>query len=93
MWFAPTNPALTVRQLATRFAETNRAPAPKLTSIPYPVLWTGGVFSPLIKELRTTRYQFTQPFIIESSATTRELGLQPIPLDEALRDTAARLHR
>jgi hypothetical protein len=39
----------------------------------------------------TTRYQFTQPFIIDSSATTREFGLQPIPLDEALRDTAARL--
>jgi nucleoside-diphosphate-sugar epimerase len=92
VWFAPTNPALTVRQLATMFAEVNGAPAPKLTSIPYPVLWTSGLFSPLIKELRTTRYQFTQSFIIDSSATTRELGLQPIPLDEALRDTAARLH-
>lgn len=92
VWFAPTNPALTVRQLATRFAEANRAPAPKLTSIPYPVLWTSGLFSPLIKELRTTRYQFTRPFVIDCRATTRKLGLQPVPLDEALRDTAARLH-
>lgn len=91
VWFAPTNPALTVRQLATRFAEVNGAPAPRLTSIPYPVLWTSGLFSPLVKELRTTRYQFTQAFTIDSSATTAELGLQPIPLDEALRDTAARL--
>ena len=91
VWFAPTNPALTLRQLAARFAEANKAPAPKLTPIPYPVLWTSGLFSPLIRELRTTRYQFTQPFIIDSSATTREFGLQPIPLDEALRDTAARL--
>jgi nucleoside-diphosphate-sugar epimerase len=93
VWFAPTNPALTVRQLAAMFAEVNGVPAPKLTAIPYAVLWTSGLFSPLIKELRTTRYQFTRPFIIDSSATTRELGLQPIPLDEALRDTAARLHR
>jgi nucleoside-diphosphate-sugar epimerase len=91
VWFAPTNPALTLRQLAARFAEANKAPAPKLTPIPYPVLWISGLLSPLIKELRTTRYQFTQPFIIDSSATTRELGLQPIPLDEALRDTADRL--
>ena len=91
VWFAPTNSPLTVRQLATRFAAANGAPAPKLTAIPYPVLWTSGLFSPLIKELRTTRYQFTQPFIIDSSATTTELGLQPIPLDEALRDTATRL--
>jgi nucleoside-diphosphate-sugar epimerase len=93
VWFAPTNPALTLRQLAARFAEANKAPAPKLTPIPYPVLWTSGLFSPMIKELRITRYQFTQPFIIDSSATTRELGLHPIPMDEALRDTAARLHR
>lgn len=91
VWFAPTNSPLTVRQLATRFAAANGAPAPKLTAIPYPVLWTSGLFSPLIKELRTTRYQFTQPFIIDSGATTAELGLEPIPLDEALRDTAARL--
>jgi nucleoside-diphosphate-sugar epimerase len=91
VWFAPTNQALTVRQLAARFAEVNGAPAPRLMSIPYPVLWTSGLFSPLVKELRATRYQFTRPFIIDSSATTRELGLQPIPMDEALRDTAARL--
>jgi nucleoside-diphosphate-sugar epimerase len=91
VWFAPTNPPLTVRQLATRFAEVNGAPAAKLASIPYPLLWTSGLFSAAIKELRATRHQFTQPFIIDSSATTRELGLQPIPLDEALRDTAARL--
>ncbi len=91
VWFAPTNPALTVRELATRFAEANGMPAPKLTSIPYAVMWTSGLFSPLVKELRTTRYQFTKPFIIDSGATTRELGLQPIPLDEALLDTAARL--
>ena len=42
----------------------------KLTAIPYPVMWLAGVFSPLIKELRTTRYQFTSPFVIDSSATT-----------------------
>jgi nucleoside-diphosphate-sugar epimerase len=91
VWFGPTNPPLTVRELATRFAEVNGAPAPKLTSIPYPAIWTLGLFSPMVRELRTTRYQFTRPFIIDSSATTRELGLQPIPLEEALRDTAARL--
>lgn len=91
VWFAPTNPPLTVRQLATRFADVNGAPAPKLTSIPYPVLWAGGLFSPLIKELRTTRYQFTRPFVLDSSATTEGLGLRPVPLDEALRDAAARL--
>jgi nucleoside-diphosphate-sugar epimerase len=91
VWLVPTNPALTVRQLATRFTEVNGAPNAKLTPIPYAVLWTTGVFSPLLKELRTTRYQFTSPFVIDSSATTETFGLEPTPMDDALRDAAARL--
>src|SRR5215472_1325082 len=90
-WLVPTNPALTVRQLATRFAEVNGAPKAKLTAIPYPVMWAAGVFVPMIKELRTTRYQFTSPFVIDSRATTTAFGLEPTPMDAALRDAAARL--
>jgi len=90
-WLVPTGPALTVRQLATRFAEVNGAPAAKLTAIPYPVMWAAGLFSPLIKELRTTRYQFTAPFVLDSSTTTAMFGLRPTPLDDALRETAAGL--
>jgi hypothetical protein len=91
VWFAPTNPPLTVRQLATRFAQVNGAPRARVTPIPYPVMWASGLFAPLIKELRTTRYQFTRPFVIDASATTEAFGLTPITLDEALRDAAARL--
>jgi len=90
-WLVPTNPALTVRQLATRFAEVNGAPRAKVTAIPYQVLWTTGLFSPLVKELRATRYQFTRPFVVDSSATTQTFGLEPVPMDEALRHAAARL--
>jgi nucleoside-diphosphate-sugar epimerase len=90
-WLVPTNPALTVRQLATRFSEVNGAPAARLTAIPYPVMWSAGLFSPLIRELRTTRYQFTAPFVLDSSATTQMFGLLPTPLDDALRETAAGL--
>jgi nucleoside-diphosphate-sugar epimerase len=90
-WLVPTGPALTLRQLAARFAEINGAPPAKVTAIPYPALWATGLFSPVVKELRTTRYQFTRPFVIDSSVTTQTFGLTPVPLDEALRDAAARL--
>jgi nucleoside-diphosphate-sugar epimerase len=90
-WLVPTGPALTVRQLASRFAEVNGAPAAKITAIPYPVLWALGAFSPMVKELRTTHYQFTAPFVLDSSATTETFGLEPTPVDDALRDAAARL--
>jgi nucleoside-diphosphate-sugar epimerase len=90
-WLVPTNPPLTVRQLATRFAEVNGAPRPNLTAIPYAALWLTGAFSPLVRELRTTRYQFTRPFVIDSSTTTATFGITPTPLDDVLRDTAGRL--
>ena len=83
-WLVPTNPPLTVRQLATRFTELNQAPAPKLAPMPYPALWAAGLFDATVKELRHTYYQWNRPFIIDSSVTERELGLAPAPIDSAL---------
>lgn len=85
-WLVPTNPPQTVRQLATRFTEVNGLPPARLGGLPYPVLWTAGLFSPMIRELRTTRYQFTRPFVIDSSLTERTFDLTPTDLDTALRN-------
>jgi nucleoside-diphosphate-sugar epimerase len=84
-WPVPTNPPLTIRQLATRFTELNGKPKPKLSPMPYAVLWTAGLFNPMVKELRITNYQWTKPFILDSSHTERIFGLAPTDLDEALR--------
>ena len=65
-WLVPTNPPLTVRQMATRFTELNKAPAPKLTPLPYPALWAAGLFDVTVKELRHTYYQWDRPFTIDS---------------------------
>jgi nucleoside-diphosphate-sugar epimerase len=83
-WLVPTNPPLTIRELATRFTELNGAPAPRLTSLPYPALWAAGLFDPTVKELRHTYYQWSKAFTIDSSATEREFGLAPTPVDTAL---------
>jgi len=84
-WPVPTNPALTVRQMATRFTEVVGAPKPKLTALPYAALWAVGLFDPMVKELRTTRYQFIKPFVLDSTITEHTFGLAPTELDEALR--------
>jgi nucleoside-diphosphate-sugar epimerase len=83
-WLVPTNPPLTIRELATRFTEVNGAPAPRLTSMPYPALWAAGLFDVTVKELRHTYYQWSHPFTIDSSVTEKELGLTPTPIDSAL---------
>ncbi|RSM64541.1 NAD-dependent epimerase [Actinoplanes sp. ATCC 53533] len=92
-WHAPTNAPLTLRQLAARFAEVAGAPAPKLTAVPYAALWTAGVFVPIVRELRTTRYQWDRPFIMDSAATEETFDLKPQPLDDALREVARDLQR
>jgi nucleoside-diphosphate-sugar epimerase len=90
-WHVPTNPPLTVRELAVRFAEVANLPAPRLTTIPSPVMWVAGLFAPMIRELRATNYQFDRPFILDSTLTTETFGLKPQPIDEALREAAARV--
>ncbi|MGF6975560.1 nucleoside-diphosphate-sugar epimerase [Paraburkholderia sp. JPY465] len=90
-WHAPTNPPLTARALATRFCEVENLPVPRLSVIPYPLLWTLGLFVPMLREMRATRYQFAQPFILDSTASTQVFGLAPMPIEEALRDTARML--
>ncbi|MGH3880743.1 MAG: NAD-dependent epimerase/dehydratase family protein [Actinophytocola sp.] len=87
-WLVPTNAPLTVRELATRFTESNALPKAKVSELPYPILWTAGLFVPMIRELRTTRYQFTRPFVIDSSHTERVFDLSPTDLDTALKNVA-----
>jgi nucleoside-diphosphate-sugar epimerase len=87
-WLVPTNPPLTVRDLATRFSRVAGAPAPKLATVPYPALWAAGLFSPLLRELRTTRYQWDRPFTMDSTLTERTFGLAPTELDKALASVA-----
>jgi nucleoside-diphosphate-sugar epimerase len=87
-WMVPSVEPLTVMQLMQRFTEVNGAPKAKLTAIPYPVLWTTGLFQPFIKELRTTRYQFTHPFTIDATETEQAFGLHARPLTESLRAAA-----
>lgn len=87
-WLVPTHPPLTVREIAHRFARVRNLPEPKLSAVPYPMLWAMGLFSPMMRELRATNYQFTRPFVLDSSSTERTFGLSPSDLDEALRATA-----
>jgi nucleoside-diphosphate-sugar epimerase len=83
-WLVPTSPPLSIRELAARFTKQHGAPAPRLTSLPYPALWAAGLFDPTVKELRHTYYQWRSAFTIDSSATEREFGLAPTPIDTAL---------
>jgi hypothetical protein len=59
--------------------------------MPRPVLWLGGLFSPLAREFREVAYQFRAPFVLDSTETAGTFGLDATPLAEALRATAEAL--
>ncbi len=87
-WHVPTATPLTLRELAMRYAALVGAPAPRLRPIPEPLLWLGGLFDAEAREFREVRYQFEQPWILDSSAAQQTFGLRPTPLDAALRTMA-----
>jgi nucleoside-diphosphate-sugar epimerase len=84
-WHAPTNAPTTIRELATRFTNVKGLPPAKITELPYPVLWTAGLFNTMARELRTTRYQFAKPFILDSTLTEHTFNLAPTDLDTVLK--------
>jgi nucleoside-diphosphate-sugar epimerase len=88
-WHVPSNDPLSVRELAA-VAAAQLGVTPKLSTMPYPVLWAAGVVNPMAQELRETQHQFRRPFVLDSSAAQQTFGLAPTPIDEAVRiDLAA----
>ncbi|WP_246527632.1 NAD-dependent epimerase/dehydratase family protein [Pseudarthrobacter albicanus] len=83
VWHAPTGPALTQRQIAGAFAAAAGVRAPRVTAVPGWVVRAAGWFSPGMKELAETLYQFERPFVMDSGASEAALGLRPTPLTEA----------
>ncbi|MDF1603152.1 NAD-dependent epimerase/dehydratase family protein [Nocardioides sp. YIM 152315] len=88
VWHAPTNAP---RTQAEAVADVCRAAGREPVAVkPFPrwVLGVGGAVVPVLRELRETEYQFTRPYVLDSSAIARELGLEPTPWAEVCRASA-----
>ncbi|MEU1725872.1 NAD-dependent epimerase/dehydratase family protein [Nonomuraea sp. NPDC005692] len=86
-WHVPTNDPMTFREVGARMAALLDLPEPAMTTLPWPLLRTAGLFSPMIGELRHVRYQFTAPYVLDSSAFQQVFGVAPTPVEAALKAT------
>jgi nucleoside-diphosphate-sugar epimerase len=86
-WHVPTGDPLSFRQAGERMAALLGRPAPKFAQLPWPLVRMAGLFSPMIGELRHVRYQFTAPFVLDSSAFQSTFGDAPTPIEVALKAT------
>jgi hypothetical protein len=48
-----------------------------------------GLFNPTLREISEMMYEFTQPFVMDSSAFTQAFGMQATPLAQQIRETVA----
>ncbi|MER6944947.1 NAD-dependent epimerase/dehydratase family protein [Nonomuraea sp. NPDC000554] len=86
-WHVPTAEPLTFRQVGERMAVILGSPAPRLAQLPWPLVRVAGLVSPMIGELPHIRYQFTAPYVLDSSAFQDTFGVAPTPIDQALKVT------
>jgi nucleoside-diphosphate-sugar epimerase len=88
VWHAPSNAPRTQAEAVNDVLASVGRPPVKVAAYPKAVTWVGGLFDGQLRELRETEYQFTRPYVMDSSAITAELGLAPTPWDEICRRTA-----
>jgi nucleoside-diphosphate-sugar epimerase len=88
VWHAPTNPAVTQTQAVADVCRAAGREPVRVKAWPWALLGIGGRLVPLLREMRETEYQFKRPYVLDSSAITRELGLEPTPWAEVCRATA-----
>jgi nucleoside-diphosphate-sugar epimerase len=85
-WHVPSPPAVTIRELARRYAVAAGRPPIKLIQMPRPVMRTAGLVVPIAREMAEMDYQWYAPFHMDATETADTFGLTATDLDTAVRD-------
>ena len=80
-WHTPSGPPRTQRDAVGDIARVAGLKLVPVRAVPSAVVRAIGLFSPLMRELAETRYQFAEDFVMDSSAAQRTFGLTPTPWD------------
>lgn len=88
VWHVPSASEASRVEIAAWIGE-HYGSTPSVRGYPDPLLRALGWFNPMMREVRASSYQFTAPFICDSTETRRELGVRATPWDEVLEVTAA----
>jgi nucleoside-diphosphate-sugar epimerase len=89
-WHVPSPEPTTFREMGRGMADVLGLPEPRMAAMPWPVVRLAGLFNPMVGEMKHVRYQFTNPFVMDSTAFTSTFGMRATPMDEALRRTLGR---
>jgi nucleoside-diphosphate-sugar epimerase len=84
VWHVPSGEPRTQRQAVDDLARVAGVKPVPVRTAPAAVMYAMGMFSPLMRELRETQYQFTEDFVMDSSAARSAFGLEETPWDSVL---------
>lgn len=87
-WHVPHAPAVSQRATIQALAAA-AGTSVEVGAVPRAALRAIGLFSPMMRELRETLYQFERPWIADSTLTERTFGLRATPLAEQAEATVA----
>jgi nucleoside-diphosphate-sugar epimerase len=85
-WHVPSNPPLSRHAIAAQI-NARHGCAGRVIGAPSWALRLLGYFSPMMREVVTSSYQFRAPFVIDARATEALLHIQATPWDQALAQT------
>jgi len=89
IWLIPAGEPLTAQRFFDlAFEAAGRRTPAQVQAVSPALLAIAGLFSPILRELRETAYQFRGPLVVDSSKFDRAFpGLEPTPHPEAIEQT------
>jgi nucleoside-diphosphate-sugar epimerase len=86
-WHVPTAEPLTFRALGALFAEAAGAPTPRIKPMSAGTLRALGLVSPLLREIGDVAHHFSEPLVMDTTASSRMLGQTATPWSQAIAET------
>jgi nucleoside-diphosphate-sugar epimerase len=86
-WHAPSPQPRTFREVARGFADEAGVAEPRISPVPLWAVAALGTVQPMMREVARIGYQFTAPFVMDSSVAERALGVTPSAWDTITTDT------
>ncbi len=86
VWFAPGNPPLTQAEFVEVIEAEIGHPVKRMVGGPL-MMRLIGLFNREVAETVEMMFQWTRPFVVDSSKAEKAFGLTPTPMEEAVRQT------
>lgn len=88
VWITPHGPPVTQRTMV-EMASRALGIAPRMTVVSPLMMRIAGIFIPGARATVEMMYEFTEPFVVDSSRFQRTFGVVPTPVDTAIERTVA----